>query len=98
MKEFKNFISDKSRCNIFTTEAFETSHDMTKPLNDYFIFSSHNTYLNKNLYGEGSLEMYNYAIDEGCRMVELECYVFLNILFINKNINQIFLIFCLKLK
>lgn len=81
LMEFKNFISDKNRFNIFNFDAFEVAHDMSHPLNDYFIFSSHNTFLNKNIYGEGSLEMYNFAINEGCRMLELECYVII-ILFI----------------
>lgn len=75
LTEFKNYLSDKNACNIIDSSAFEIAHDMTKPLNDYFIFSSHNTFLNKNLYGEGSIEMFNYAIEEGCRHVELNCYV-----------------------
>jgi len=75
LMEFKNFISDINRCNVLDLNAFDVAHDMTQPLNDYFIFSSHNTFLNKNIYGEGSLEMFNYAILEGCRMLELECYV-----------------------
>jgi len=79
LMEFKNFISDKSRCCIFDLDAFEVQHDMSRPLNEYFVFSSHKTFLNKNIYGEGSLEMYNYAINEGCRMLELECYVILKI-------------------
>jgi len=77
--EFKNFITDKQINNIYNTNAFEICDDMNYPLNDYFIFSSHNTYLtNHQLYGESSIEMYNYAVLEGCRLVELDCWVINN--------------------
>ncbi len=75
LMEFKNYICDKSRCNVIDFEIFDIAHDMTKPLNNYFIFSSDNTFLKKNIYGEGSLDMFDYALNEGCRMLELECHV-----------------------
>lgn len=84
--EFKNFITDKQLNSIYNLNAFEHSDDMNYPLNDYFIFSSHNTYLtNHQLYGESNVEMYNYAVLEGCRLVELDCWVN-NILRINKKL------------
>jgi len=48
---------------------------MDFPTNDYFVYSSHNTYLKGHqLYGESSVEMYAYAISMGCRCVELDCW------------------------
>ncbi len=42
---------------------------------DYFINSSHNTYLcGHQLYGESSQEMYKEAMSGGYRLVELDCY------------------------
>jgi hypothetical protein len=49
---------------------------MDQPTNEYFIYSSHNTYLKGHqLYGDSSVEMYAYAINLGCRCVELDCWV-----------------------
>lgn len=62
--------------SIYNFQFLETSDDMSYPLNDYFIYSSHNTYLtNHQLYGESSVEMYNFAVLDGCRLVELDCWV-----------------------
>ena len=48
---------------------------MDLPLIDYFIYSSHNTYLTGNqMIGTSSIEMYNYCLKNGCRLVELDCW------------------------
>ncbi|KAI3379591.1 hypothetical protein SNEBB_001200 [Seison nebaliae] len=45
------------------------------PLNDYFISTSHNTYLvGRQVMGKSKVEMYRQALLAGCRCVELDCW------------------------
>ncbi|MBW0506130.1 hypothetical protein O181_045845 [Austropuccinia psidii MF-1] len=49
--------------------------DMNLPLCDYFISTSHNTYLVGNqLQGQSTVEGYIRALQQGCRSVELDCW------------------------
>ncbi|KAJ8386147.1 hypothetical protein AAFF_G00176550 [Aldrovandia affinis] len=60
---------------IFNPEHKEVYQDMSKPLNHYFISSSHNTYLMEDqLKGPSSTEAYIRALMKSCRCVELDCW------------------------
>ena len=65
LEEFKNLVTNKHYCHVYNLEALNQEQDMTRPLNDYFILSSHNTYLTAGqLFGESSVEMYNFAVNK----------------------------------
>ena len=54
----------------------ETGQDpLDRPLNEYFISSSHNTYLlGRQFLGESTTEGYVRALQEGCRCIEIDCW------------------------
>jgi Ca2+-binding EF-hand superfamily protein len=75
LEEFKNLIYDKNLNPVIFIDSFEDKDEMNLPLNDYYIFSSHNTYLTGHqIYGSCNADMYSKALLLGCRLVELDVY------------------------
>lgn len=69
---FSSFIVS-DRCDIYQPLSKEPKFD--RPLTEYFISSSHNTYLKgRQVAGESSTEPYITALRHGCRCVELDCW------------------------
>ncbi|XP_029453200.1 1-phosphatidylinositol 4,5-bisphosphate phosphodiesterase zeta-1 isoform X2 [Rhinatrema bivittatum] len=67
MNSQENFIFRKDQRGIY--------QDMTLPLCDYFISSSHNTYLiDDQLIGQSHLWGYGSALFKGCRCLEIDCW------------------------
>lgn len=52
-----------------------TEQKLDRPMNEYFISTSHNTYLvGRQIAGQSSTEAYVSALTQGCRCVEIDCW------------------------
>lgn len=71
---FTNFMRSPAG-DIFNPEHNQVNQDMSQPLNNYFIATSHNTYLTGDqLLSQSRVEMYSYVLQDGCRCVEVDCW------------------------
>lgn len=69
---FASFLASPYN-GIYTSRAPQSRFD--RPLNEYFISSSHNTYLlGRQVAGASSPEAYISALQKGCRCVEIDCW------------------------
>ncbi|XP_064131707.1 1-phosphatidylinositol 4,5-bisphosphate phosphodiesterase eta-1 [Loxodonta africana] len=71
---FTNFMRSPA-CDIFNPAHHEVYQDMDQPLCNYYIASSHNTYLTGDqLLSQSKVDMYARVLQEGCRCVEVDCW------------------------
>lgn len=71
---FISFIMSKD-CHVYSTGPEKLRPNLDRPLNEYFISSSHNTYLvGWQVNGTSSMEAYMTALRRGCRSVEIDCW------------------------
>ena len=75
METFKAFILNPQYNSIVRSDDEKVHMDMTESLSNYFIASSHNTYLEGNqLTGKSSIDQYTKVLLEGCRCVEIDAW------------------------
>ncbi|KAL4900945.1 hypothetical protein BDW74DRAFT_89075 [Aspergillus multicolor] len=69
---FSSFLA--SACNgVYASRPPQSRFD--RPLNEYFVSSSHNTYLlGRQVAGLSSTEAYITALTQGCRCIEIDCW------------------------
>ena len=74
LREFNNMLNS-SLLTVYNQEKTRENLNLNHPCTDYFINSSHNTYITGHqLKGDSSLKMYSLSLLQGCRLVELDCY------------------------
>lgn len=67
---FTSFMRSPA-CDVFNPLHHEVNQDMEQPLCNYFIASSHNTYLTGDqLLSHSKTDMYAWVLQSGCRCVE----------------------------
>lgn len=67
---FTSFMRSPT-CDVFNPLHHEVNQDMDQPLCNYFIASSHNTYLTGDqLLSHSKTDMYAWVLQSGCRCVE----------------------------
>ncbi|KAI0999889.1 1-phosphatidylinositol 4,5-bisphosphate phosphodiesterase 1 [Podosphaera aphanis] len=75
------YMSDSALSNFLIStfnvpmHAQPAKYTLDRPLNEYFISSSHNTYLlGRQVAGQSSIEAYISVLNRGCRCVEIDCW------------------------
>ncbi|KAK5944300.1 hypothetical protein PMZ80_003581 [Knufia obscura] len=70
---FSSFITSKD-CHVYALNE-KVPSTFNLPINEYFISTSHNTYLTgRQVNGTSSVEAYVTALRRGCRSVEIDCW------------------------
>uniref|UniRef100_A0A3P8UW17 Phosphoinositide phospholipase C n=1 Tax=Cynoglossus semilaevis TaxID=244447 RepID=A0A3P8UW17_CYNSE len=71
---FTNYMRSPAG-DIFNPDHYDINQDMNQPLCNYFIASSHNTYLmGDQLMSQSRVDMYAWVLQAGCRCVEVDCW------------------------
>ncbi|KAK0131876.1 1-phosphatidylinositol 4,5-bisphosphate phosphodiesterase eta-2 [Merluccius polli] len=71
---FTNYMRSPAG-DIFNPDHHTVNQDMTQPLCNYYISTSHNTYLTGDqLLSQSRVDMYAYVLQAGCRCVEVDCW------------------------
>ncbi|KAM4703197.1 1-phosphatidylinositol 4,5-bisphosphate phosphodiesterase eta-2 [Rhinophrynus dorsalis] len=71
---FTNYMRSPAG-DIFNPDHYQVNQDMTLPLSNYFVASSHNTYLmGDQLMSQSRVDMYAWVLQAGCRCVEVDCW------------------------
>ncbi|XP_075695772.1 1-phosphatidylinositol 4,5-bisphosphate phosphodiesterase eta-2-like [Rhinoderma darwinii] len=71
---FTNYMRSPAG-DIFNPVHYQVNQEMTLPLSNYFIASSHNTYLmGDQLMSQSRVDMYAWVLQAGCRCVEVDCW------------------------
>lgn len=72
-KEFEQFLSSNEFNSPFRSDL--ALEDYSRPINEYFISSSHNTYLiGRQVGGVSSIDWYIHTLKKGCRCVEIDIW------------------------
>lgn len=72
LQAFQNYLASGNNSALLTGQ---TEATLDRPLNEYFISSSHNTYLlGRQVRGTSSVEGYISALIKGCRCIEIDCW------------------------
>ena len=74
LREF-NHMLNSLLLTVYKTDRILQDLNLNYPMTDYFINSTHNTYLTGHqLKGASSIKMYSLSLLQGYRLVELDCY------------------------
>ena len=72
LEAFALFLTSPSNA-VYSSQFPQSRFD--RPLNEYFVSTSHNTYLlGRQVAGASSTEAYITALQQGCRCVEIDCW------------------------